>query len=113
MVKVFKERENLAASLKVGKLQRGMRADSRLQVLGRAMAASWLRAAASREARRPAQLAPLLALLLAPQDTKTVVGKLESLLGAIIHTIFGFIYLAIFNVRRRQRPQHLYLLLCL
>lgn len=27
-----------------------------------------------------------------------MVGKLESLLGAVIHTIFCFIYLAIFNV---------------
>ena len=32
------------------------------------------------------------------QDTKTVVGKLELVVGVIIHIIFIFFYLIIFNV---------------
>ncbi len=32
------------------------------------------------------------------KDTKTVVGKLETLIGGVIHVVFCFIYLAIFNV---------------
>ena len=38
---------------------------------------------------------PLSSLL---QDTKTVVGKLELVVGVIIHIIFIFFYLIIFNV---------------
>lgn len=33
------------------------------------------------------------------RDTKTIVGKVEAIIGAIIHLVFCFLYLAIFNVR--------------
>ncbi len=32
------------------------------------------------------------------RDTKSVIGKLERLLGAILHVLFGFFYLYIFGV---------------
>ena len=38
------------------------------------------------------------------RDTKTVIAKLERLLGAIIHVVFVFSYLYIFNVRRAPPP---------
>ncbi len=49
------------------------------------------------------------------RDTKSVISKLERLLGAIIHTLFIFFYLAIFKVRpgtrlsmfRLLQPTHL------
>jgi hypothetical protein len=37
-------------------------------------------------------------LALTLRDTKSVISKLERLLGAIIHTLFIFFYLAIFKV---------------
>jgi hypothetical protein len=33
------------------------------------------------------------------KDTKTIVGKLERLLGVCLQLVFVFFYLAIFNVR--------------
>ena len=32
------------------------------------------------------------------QDTKTVVGKLELVIGVVLHIIFIFFYLMVFNV---------------
>lgn len=40
------------------------------------------------------------------RDTKTIVGKVEAIIGAIIHLVFSFLYLAIFNVRF-QYHQHI------
>ena len=38
------------------------------------------------------------------KDTKTIVGKLEHLLGICLQLLFIFIYLAIFNVRYKPAP---------
>ena len=38
------------------------------------------------------------------KDTKTIVGKLEHLLGICLQLLFIFIYLAIFNVSPHLAP---------
>ena len=35
------------------------------------------------------------------QDTRRVIGRVNGLLGAALHTLFLFVYLAIWQVRRR------------
>jgi len=38
------------------------------------------------------------------QDTKTVVGKLELVIGVVLHIIFIFFYLMVFNVSSCTTP---------
>jgi len=40
------------------------------------------------------------------QDTKTVVGKLELVIGVVLHIIFIFFYLVVFNVSSCTTPAH-------
>ena len=51
-------------------------------------------------------------LALTLRDTRTVVGKLENIIGVVVHFICIFFYLTIFNVRTQHSTARLAAVAC-
>ena len=87
VIKIYKERRNLALSLKVSSLPAVSLTDKVCLEHK------------SNSAYDVFAVLPVTTLLVSCcQDTKTVVGKLELVIGVVLHLIFIFFYLMVFNV---------------
>lgn len=85
VVSIYKERKNLALTLKVG-LNQQQHACKNAVILSCACTLSGCGCAAQ-------------VVFGVAQDTKGVVGKLENIFAVMIHTIFAVAYLTIFQAR--------------